>query len=106
MSVAVRHGRLSQTNLVFGQLEPSPARAPPRPGGRETGDGALADEGALELRQGREDPEYQLAAGCRGVDVGALSGEDTQPDATVGKAPHCCDQMLEVPAKPIELLYV
>jgi hypothetical protein len=79
MSVAVRHGRLSQTNLVLGQLEPSPALAPPRPGRRKTGDGSLADEVALELRQGREDPEYQLAARCRGVDVGALAGEDTQP---------------------------
>ena len=83
MSVAVCHGRLSQTNLVLGQLELSAALAPPRPGRREARDGSLADEVALELRQCGENPEDQLAAGCRGVDVGALACENAQPDAAI-----------------------
>ena len=35
VSVAVSHGRLSEANLVLGQLELSAALAPPRPGRRE-----------------------------------------------------------------------
>jgi hypothetical protein len=41
------------------------------------------DQLALEFRQRRKNPEDQLAAGRRGVDAGALTRQDFQPDAAL-----------------------
>ena len=55
--IAAFHGGLGETNLGLGEGELPAAPSPPGTGGFEPGNGALADQLALELRQGREDTE-------------------------------------------------
>jgi hypothetical protein len=45
---------------------------------REPRDRSLADQLALELCERGENPEHQPAAGGRGVDIGALPGQDAK----------------------------
>ena len=60
-----------------GGFAPSPAAA--RAGGLQARFGALADQVALELGQGGEDVENQLAAGRGGVDMPAQMRPRAQP---------------------------
>lgn len=57
----------------------------------------------LELRQGREDPEDQLAARGCGVDVGALAGQDLEADAARGKVLGGIDEVLKMRAYPMRI---
>src|SRR5262245_33345119 len=65
--------------------------------------GAFPDQLPLEFRQGRKNPKDQLAAGRRGVDAGALAGQDLQPDAALRELLGGIDQMLEVASQAIKL---
>ena len=49
------------------------------------GEGALADQFALELRQGSEDAEDETAGWGRRVDLGALARQDPQADSPLGQ---------------------
>jgi hypothetical protein len=60
MGVAVGHGRLSEADLVLGQLERAPAPTTAGPGGGEARQGAFADEITLRLSEGGEYPEDEL----------------------------------------------
>ena len=67
--VGVGFHRSGQGDLVGGERAFAPSPAAPGARGFETRPGALADQVALELGQGGEDVEDQLAAGRRGVDM-------------------------------------
>jgi hypothetical protein len=55
--------------LVGGHHRRPPAAAPARPRRRQARPGALVDQVALELRQGREDVEHEPPTGRGGVNV-------------------------------------
>jgi hypothetical protein len=76
------------------------APAAPGPGRGQPGAGAFADQVALELGQGGEDVEDELAAGSGGVD---RLLEAAEPDAAVGQAGDGVDQMTQGAAEPIQL---
>jgi hypothetical protein len=64
---------------------------------------AFPDQLALAFRQGRKNPEDELAAGRRGVDAGALASQDFQPAAPRGELLSGIDQMFEGASQAIEL---
>jgi hypothetical protein len=73
---------------------------PTCPGGVEPDPGPLADEVPLELGQGGEDVEDELAAAGRRVD--ALP-EAAEPDTPVAEGSEGLDQVAERPAEAVEL---
>jgi hypothetical protein len=74
--------------------------AAPGPGSGQAGGGAFADEVALELGQGGEDVEDELAAGGGGVDRLLQAAE---PDATLSQVGDGVDQVPERSAEAVEL---
>ena len=74
--VAIRHRRLREAYLGFGQRELPAALAAPGPRGLQSRHRALADKLALELRQRREDAEHQAAARCGRVDLCPLTAPE------------------------------
>jgi hypothetical protein len=74
--------------------------ATPGSGGGQPGGGAFADQVTLELGQGREHVEHQLAAGGGGVDCLLQAAE---PDAALGQAGDGVDQMAQGAAEAIQL---
>jgi hypothetical protein len=74
---------LRQAQLGCSHLVGSTAAPATRSGGEEPSLGSLDDQLALELGEGREDPEDQLAGSGRRVDGGAVPGEDPEPDAAL-----------------------
>jgi hypothetical protein len=99
----IAHRRLRQAHLRFREGEFPAALASPGAGGGESRFGALPDEFAFELRQRRENPEDELAAGRGGVDVCPLTGEHFETDPPVGEVLRGIDEVAEVPAEPVEL---
>src|SRR4051812_48089049 len=59
--------------------------------------------GLCIIRQGGEDTEKQPAIGGGGVNLGAGTGQDLQADAARCEGVDQSDQMLQVPAKSVEL---
>ena len=75
----------------------------PGAGSLESGEGALADQFALELRQGGEDAEDEAAGrGCR-VDLRALARQHTQADPAFREVLHDTHQVVQVAPEAIEL---
>jgi hypothetical protein len=66
----------------------------------QPGEGALADHAALELGQGGEEVEHQLAAGGGGVD---RLGQRAQTDAARTEVLDGLDQLLERAGEAVEL---
>src|SRR3954452_21427291 len=102
-SEKVGHRHLGEAHLCLAQAErPATLTAS---GSRclEASHGALPDQLALELGQGREDAEDQPAAGGGGVDLGALTSQDAQADAGVAEILPRIDEMSQVTAEPVEL---
>ena len=58
---------------------------------------------ALELSERRENPEHQPAAGGRGVDIGALPGQDAKANPAFHQIMDGVDEVTEVTAEAIEL---
>ena len=73
--------------------------AAPGPGGGQPGAGAFADEVALELGQGREHVEDELAAGGGGVD---RLLEAAEPDPALGQPGDGVDEVAQRAAQPVE----
>ena len=99
----MRHRGLGQPHLGLRQRERSAAVASARPRGRESGQGAFADQLPLELGQRREDAEYEAAGGGGGVDLRALPGEHPQAHAAGRQVLHGVDQVDEVATEAVEL---
>ena len=101
--IAALHGGLGETNLSLGEGELPAAPSPSGTGSLEPGDGALADQFALELRQGSEDAEDEAAGrGCR-VDLRTLARQDTQADSALRELLHNTDEMVQVAPEAIKL---
>ena len=101
--VAALHGGLSETNLGLGEGKLAAAPSPSGTGGFQSGDGALADQFALELRQGGEDAEDEATGrGCR-VDLCALACQHAQADAAFREVLHDADEVVQVAPEAIEL---
>ena len=103
------HGDLGieQQSLGRGQVLGLEGRGPAtstatRPCCLQAGQGALADDAALELGQGREDVEDQLAAGRGGVD---RLGERAQADAALAELLDGLDQLLERAGQAVQMGY-
>jgi len=71
-------------------------------GGGQAGDGAFGDEFSFELGQGSEDAEDQVPGGGGGVDGRTLAGEYFQPDTAGRQVMDGVDQVVQVPAEPVE----
>jgi len=71
--IALAHARHGKPELRRCHLRLASADATARAGGGEAGAGALGDELALELGEGGEDAEDELAGGRRRVDRRALA---------------------------------
>src|SRR5450631_3744831 len=56
-----------------------------------------------QLGQGTEDPEDELARRGGGVDRRTLTGEHLQADAAISEVMDSVDQVVEIPAKPVQL---
>jgi len=69
------------------------------------GNGALSDEGPLELGQGCEDPEDELPRRGRGVDRCSLAREHFEPHATVCDVMDRVDQVAQVSTESVEFPY-
>src|SRR4051794_34498328 len=54
------------------------------------------DQFPLELGQGGEDAEHQLAAGGSRVDVRAVAGQHLEADAARGQVMHRIDQVAQI----------
>src|SRR4051794_32044051 len=78
-----------------------PAALPPAcPGSGEAGEGPLPDDVPLELGQGAEDVEDELAAARRRVD-GLLQAPEAH--AAMAQVGDCLDEVLEAASEPVEL---
>ena len=101
--IAALHSGLGKTNLSLGEGKLAAAPSPPGAGGLKPGQCTLADQFALELRQGSEDAEDKAAGrGCR-VDLCALARQHAQADPTLRELLHNTDEMVQVPPEAIEL---
>ena len=98
--VRVGFHRSGQGDLGGGERWFAPSPAAPGARGFEARPGALADEVALELGQGGEDVEDQLAARRRGVDMLLQAFE---ADAARVEGVDGIDQVREGAAEPVEL---
>jgi hypothetical protein len=78
------------------------AVVPAGSGRSKSGDRALADQLALELGEGGEDAEHQLAGGGRRVDRRTLPGQHAQSDGARIEIMHDVDQVAQVAAEAIE----
>lgn len=101
--VAAPHCRLRKANLRFGERELPPSPSTPSAGCRETGDRALADEFAFELRERSEDAEHEPTGRRAGIDLRALPCQDPKPDLPVRELLDDVDEVAEVTSKAIEL---
>src|SRR3954452_2841461 len=97
------HCHLGEADLCLAEAELPATLATSGSRRLEASHGALPDQLALELGQGREDAEDQPAAGGRGVELGALTSQDAQADAAVAEILHRVDEMSQVTAEPVEL---
>lgn len=95
------HGRHGQTKLRRAHFVGASPLAAARSGGSQAGKGSFGDEFAFEFGQCGKDPENEFAGCGRGVDGGALAGEDFESDAAFGQVVDNVDQVAEVPAEPI-----
>ena len=86
--------------LVGGDDRAAPPLATALARGAQARLSALADQIALELRQGAEDIEHQHTSRRGGVDV---FGERTEPDASRRQLADLLDQVAHRAAEPIEL---
>ena len=92
----MRHRGLGQPHLGFRQRERPAAVAAARPRGRESGQGAFADQLSSN--------SASAAAGSGGgVDLRALPGEHPQAHAAGRQVLHGVDQVGEVAAEAVEL---
>jgi hypothetical protein len=66
------------------------------------GDGALADQLALELSERGEDTEYQFAGSGRRVDRRSLAAEHAEADAALCEVVHHIDEVAQAATQPIE----
>src|SRR4051812_25931223 len=101
--IPVGHRHLGEVHLRLAEAELPATLTASGPRRLEASHGALPDQRALELSQGREDAEDQPAAGSGGVELSALTSKDTQADAAVAEILHRVDEMSQVPAEPVEL---
>jgi hypothetical protein len=101
--VSVFHSGLRQADLRLRQAKGPAALAAAGARRLQARHGAFADQLPLKFRQGRENPEDQLAARRRGVDGGALTRQDFQPDAALRELVGGIDQMFEVASQAVEL---
>jgi hypothetical protein len=69
----------------------------------EAGDRPLRDQLAVKLGEGGENPENELACRGGGVDRRTLTGENLQADTAGSEVVDCVDQVVQIPAKPIQL---
>ena len=97
------HGGLRQADLRLRQAKGPAALAAPGACRLQARHRAFPDQLPLEFRQGRKNPEDQLAADRRGVDAGALARQDFQPDAALCEFLGGIDQMLQVASQAVEL---
>ena len=97
------HGGHGQADLGRRHLERAPAGPAARTCRGKTGDSAFSNKCSLELRQGSEDPEDELAGCGRRVDRGTLAREHLEADAAVGEVVHGVDQVAQVTTEPVEL---
>jgi len=74
--IAAFHGRLRQADLRLRQAKGAAALAAPGARRLQARHRAFSDQLSLKFRQGRKNPEDQLAARRRGVDAGALTRQD------------------------------
>ena len=103
LGAGLSHRRLGQTELGRGHLERPPAVAAAGAGGCQAGAGALDDQLALELGQRRKNSKYQAAVRGRGVEAGALAGQDLEADAPADEIVDEVDQVTQVPPEPVQL---
>ena len=101
--LAALHGSLRQAHLRLRQAKGPAALAAAGACRLQPCHRAFPDQLALEFRQGRKNPEDQLATGRRGVDAGALAGQDFQADAGLRERLGGIDQMFEVASQAVEL---
>ena len=98
----MRHRGLGQPHLGLRQRERPAAVASARQRGRESGQGAVADQLPLELGQRREAAEYEAAGGGGGVDLRAVPGEHPQAHAAGRQVLHGVDQVDEGATEAVE----
>ena len=101
--IAALHGGLGETNLGLGEGKLAATPSPSGTGGLESGDGALADQLALEFRQGSEDAEDEAAGRGRRVDLCALARQHAQANPTLRELLHDTDEVVQVAPEAIEL---
>ena len=100
--ISALHGGLSEADLGLGEGELAATLPSSGAGSLESGEGALADQFALELRQGGEDAEDEAAGrGCR-VDLRALACQHAQADAAVRQFLHDIHQVVQVAPEAIQ----
>jgi hypothetical protein len=99
----VLHGGLGQADLYLRQAKGPATIAAAGACRLQACHRAFPDQLPLKFRQGRKNPEDQLAAGRRGVDGGALARQDFQPDAALRERLGRIDQMFEVASEAVEL---
>lgn len=100
LGVVVLHGCLGQPDLSLAHVEASASLST---SGTRCGQprlGALPDQLPRELGQRGENAEHQLAAGGRGVDLGALTGEYLKTGTSFGKVLRRIDQVAQVVRGP------
>ena len=94
---------MARRSLAGGHLVGPATLAAARPGRGQAGAGALDDELALELGQGGEDAEHELACSGGCVDRGTLAGQDPQAHPATGQLVHQVDQVPQIAAEAVEL---
>ena len=97
------HRRHGQAQLGGCHLIGPAAVPPPGAGGGHARLGPLDDQLPLELGQGGEDAENQLAAGGCSVDARPVAAQDLETDAAISQVVHGVDEVPQVAAQPVEL---
>jgi hypothetical protein len=100
---SLTHGSLCEAQFCRRHLRLATAVATTGTRSGKPRDGSLSNQLALELRECREYAKHQIAGRSRGIDRGALAGEDTQSNTARIEVMHDVDEVTEIATKTVEL---